>query len=313
VRILVTGAAGHLGRQVVPALLADPRVTSVVATDRVAIAVSHPKLTTVTRDLVSGGFTDLLDGVDGLIHLAFHVDRRPGQDIAALNDAATRALVDAAAHQTDVIVVASSIAAYGLRDTDFDRLVESDPIAPSRGFYYADQKMALERHLAGLAGTARARLVIARPVSVAGPTIDPRRALQYKDKHLILPRVRHALRFQALHEADVGSAFLALLDAPSGVYNVAPDDWLAMDEVVRITGQTLVYAPRWVCWALCQATWRLGLNSLDAEWLLMNDYPTLIGDNSRLRALGWRPTRTSADALADTVAAIRGHRQEALV
>lgn len=311
-RILVTGAAGHLGRQVVPALLADARVTSVVATDRAAIAHTAPKLTTVKRDLVADGFDDLLDGVDGLIHLAFHVDRRPGQDIASLNDTATHALLSAAARKLDVVVVASSVAAYGLRETAFDRLVETDPVAHARGFYYAEQKMALERHLADLADTARARLVIARPVSVAGPTTDPRRALQYKDKHLILPRVAHPIRFQALHEADVGTAFAALLAAPSGIYNVAPDDWLSVEQVTRITGQKLVYAPRWVCWALCQATWRLGLNSLDAEWLLMNDYPTLVGDNTRLRALGWRPTRTSADALADTVAAIRGHRQEAL-
>lgn len=309
--VLVTGAAGYFGRQVVPALLADPRIHTVTATDRLALNATHPKLRIDTRDLTTQGADDLLDAADAAIHLAFHVDRRPGQDVTALNGTAAHRFLEAAARSVDTLVVASSIAAYGLSETSVDRLGEDHPIAPGRGFYYAEQKIAMERLLTDLAPGARARIVIARPAQVGGPTIDPRRALQFKDSLLILPRVGHPLRFQALHEADLGPAFATLLQAPAGVYNLAPDDVLTMDEVARLTGQKLVYAPRWVCRALCDLTWRLGVNSLDAEWLRMQDYPTLVADNAKLRALGWAPARTTADALIDTVAALRGTPKEA--
>jgi nucleoside-diphosphate-sugar epimerase len=286
-------------------------VARVTATDRRPLDLVHPKLSVDVRDLTAQGADDLLASATVAIHLAFHVDRRPGQDVTALNDHAARRFIEAAAARMDALILASSIAAYGLSETAVDRLSEDAPIAPGRGFYYAEQKIAMERLLATLTPSTRARLVIARPAQVGGPTIDPRRALQFKDRLLILPRVAHALRFQALHEADLGPAFAALLEAPSGVYNLAPDDVLEMDEVARVTGQRLVHAPRWVCRALCDLTWRLGLNSLDAEWLRMQDYPTLVADNAKLRALGWRPTKTTADALLDTVAALRGIPMEA--
>lgn len=309
-RVLVTGAAGYFGRQIVPALLEDPRVTEVVALDRVPFPTPHPRLNGAVRDLAAGEGGELLAGMDAAIHLAFHVDRRPGQDVSPLNEHGTRAFLARALEAVDTLVVASSIAAYGLRTEPFESLSEADAPASGRGFYYAEQKMAMERFLAEHPG--RARVVVARPCSVAGPGVDARRALQYKDRLLVLPRVAHAMRLQVLHEADLGSAFAALLEAPAGIYNVAPDDWLAMPEAARITGQRLVVAPRWVCHALCDLTWRWGVNALDPEWLRMHDYPTLVASNAKLRALGWRPAKSTADALAETVAAIRGGLKEAI-
>lgn len=304
-RVLVTGAAGYFASQILPALLADSRISGVVATDRQPIALRAPKLRFAQRDLVRDDPADLLASCEAVIHLAFRVERRPGEDLAAINVEAHQRFLREATQASEVLVVASSLAAYGLRETPFEKLREDDPVAPDRGMYYCAQKIAAERLLDQLGRGAPSRIVRARPCAVGGPTIDRKRALQFAGKLQLAPRVEHPLRLQLLHEADLGSAFLALLFAPAGAYNVAPDDALPLAEAAAIAGQTLLTVPRWLYRGACDLSWRLGANALDAAWARMNDYPSLVGDNAKLRALGWQPTRTTADAVRDTAQRVR--------
>jgi GDP-4-dehydro-6-deoxy-D-mannose reductase len=44
---------------------------------------------------------------------------------------------------------------------------------------------------------------------------------------------------------------------------------------------------------------------MDPQRLRAAEIPSLIGDPAKLRALGWRPTRSSRDALADALADAR--------
>jgi nucleoside-diphosphate-sugar epimerase len=306
VRVLVTGASGYFGSQVVPALLEDPRVAEVVATDMVPTRFSHPRLSFVTRDLTGADPADLLAGIDAVVHLAFKVDRRPGEDVSGVNLDANQRFLRAAARGCDRLIVCSSIAAYGLRDEYVEKLTEDMPAAPGRGQYYCEHKIAAEQLLDALAPSARARIVRARPCSVSGPTVDPRRALQYQGKLQLMPRTPFPLRLQVFHEGDLGPAFRALLDAPEGTYNLAPDDALSLAEAARAIGQTPLLVPRWLYRAACDLTWRLGQNALDAAWASFQDYPTLVADNAKLRALGWAPRFSTLDALRATARAVRG-------
>jgi nucleoside-diphosphate-sugar epimerase len=303
-QVLVTGAAGYFGRQIVPALLADPRVTRVRAADLKATSASHPKLEGVAHDLTRDDPQSLLDGVDAVIHLAFQVERKPGDDPVDINVEAQARFLRAAVAIDGPLVVTSSVAAYGLREEPFDRLDEEAPVAPGRGFYYAEHKIAAERLLASL--QPRARVIVARPSAVGGPTIDPKRGLAYKGQVRLLAGTPHPQRMQVLHELDLGPAYMALLDAPAGVYNVAPDDEILEADLARTLGQTPVTVPRWLYHKAADLTWRLGVNNLDAAWAGILDYPSVVVDNAKLRALGWQPTRTTVDALRDVMAAVRG-------
>jgi UDP-glucose 4-epimerase len=294
-RVLVTGAAGYFGRAILPALAADPSIETILATDRQAPDFSHHKLRFVARDLVAVGAADLLDQVDAAIHLAFVVERQRGQDAALLNVTAGHRFLAAAAEKLDVLVVASSVMAYGLRAEPFDRLREDDPPGPGRGFYYAEQKIAMERFLDTL--DARARIVRARPCVVGGPTMPAYRAAPYQGSLLLMPRTQHPLRFQMLHERDLGTAFLTLLGAPAGAYNVAPDDEITTVEAARFLGQRPVKLPMWLCTSFLDLAWRFGHSAIDGEWARSLAYPTHVVDNAKLKALGWVPTCTTRDAL----------------
>src|SRR3954452_24797952 len=117
--VVVTGAAGRVGRRVLALLAADPDVERVVALDATTVPVVDPK---IERHRIDEGGDDtgaLLRGADALVHLA-HAD---GEGAAAArrgrgrrNGAAeptARLLDDATAAGIRQVVALSSALVYG--------------------------------------------------------------------------------------------------------------------------------------------------------------------------------------------------------
>lgn len=138
-RVLVTGAAGKLGR-VVTARLAASGV-EVVAADRVPPAYDVPAgVTAVVGDLTDAATVrEFAAGCDGVIHVA--KSGGPETDVFAVNTAATfNVLAAAAAEGIGHAAIASSVCAYG---TTFAKRAfpfryapvdEDHPLAPQDGY-----------------------------------------------------------------------------------------------------------------------------------------------------------------------------------
>ncbi|MNS19760.1 UDP-glucose 4-epimerase [compost metagenome] len=303
-RVLVTGAAGYLGGVLIPALLADPRISAVRGTDR----ITSPRMTGDSRyehieaDLVrleGDRLASLFDGVDVVIHLAFRMAPRPGEDLTAINvEAQTRFLTEAV-RRTRRVVVASAAAAYGFdatRDPLNGRLGEDAPLAKA-GVEYADQKQSLERLLDRLSAEGPAEVVRARPTNVGGPGLDPKRAPQLTGAMMLAPQTAHPIRQQLLHEADMASGFLTLLEAPPGAYNLAPDDWMTLEQAAALLGQRYMALPGWMLRPLVDLAWRGGRSLFDGSWLSFLENPPIILANDKLKSLGWQPRFTTRDTL----------------
>jgi nucleoside-diphosphate-sugar epimerase len=125
--IVVTGAAGFLGGEVVAALLnrgelRGREISRVVAVDRVAPAVGadDPRVVPVVGDIAEPGLlASVVDGsTDVVFHLAAIVSGEAEADLdlgARVNVDATRLLLDACRHAgtAPVVVFSSSVAVYG--------------------------------------------------------------------------------------------------------------------------------------------------------------------------------------------------------
>src|SRR4051812_22198788 len=144
--VVVTGAAGRVGRRVL-ALLADaPDVERVVALDSVTVPVVDPKIERHRVDVRVDDTTALLQGADAVVHLA-HADgdgdgdgdggrgrgRRGGDATATLLAAASSAGVR---H----VVAMSSALVYGAWPNNPLPLTEDAPVRPS-----AELPFAVER------------------------------------------------------------------------------------------------------------------------------------------------------------------------
>ncbi len=295
----MTGGTGHLGSVLLHRLLADPDITSVRTVARRPLA-PHPKLTHTRADLRDHAAARALAGVDVLWHLGFALWRRDvraqrGDRSEDVNLAATANVLLAGAGR---VVFASSAAVYGAWPDNRLPLSETDAPRPNRECPYAAEKLAGERLCAEAGPSA-----LLRVGAVLGPHADARIAKATLGYRRAVPAVRgvaEALQFVA--ESDVAAALLAAgRSAATGLFNVATDDWLSAPDIARIAGGRVIRLPRALLVGASEAAFRARLLPFGADRAALVNGPLALDCTRAATELGWRPTRTSADVLAEAV------------
>lgn len=303
-RVLVTGAAGHLGRVLLPHLLADPAIGAVVGLDRAASPATHPRLTMLAGDLLGPDLPRALAGVDAVIHLAFILNRRAaGLDRATMRrinvDGAERLARLAALAGVRRLVFASSVAVYGTPTPPGTPIAETAPIAPLPGFAYAQDKAAAEAALAGSGD--KMELSLLRLHAVVGPQAQP--LVNALAQAWLLPRPTHpaTARLQCVWEEDAARALHRALAGPPGIYNIAapgPLPWPRFLARLARPGRPARSLPAPLLdhlhHLLAPFTARLG----DPGWIAGFADPPVMDLSRAARLLGWRAAFSVAGCLA---------------
>lgn len=311
-RILVTGAAGFLGGAVVRRLAERDDVEIVLATDRIADeGASAGKVRWIRRDVCAPADGLLRDhGVEAIVHHAFEV--RPPRDRDAAHrvnvEAVGRLLRDARAAGVGRIVYPSSTTVYGAwPDTGFHD--EQEQPRPLPGFAYSEHKVEAERLL--LAGPSEApTTIVLRGCVVVGPGSD-----NFILSSLALPLFPCPAGadppMQFLHVDDYTTAVEAALNAPrSGIFNVAGSGTIRLRELVAAVGSRAVAVPEPLLRRIIDLSWRLRLqNRSPSNGLALIRHPWLASIDRIESELGWRPHRSSAEAVAAWSAARPGGRR----
>ena len=320
-RIVVTGASGNLGSRLIPALLDDPAVDSVVALARrvpTEAATSSEQLTWVSADVAGDDLAPILRGADCVVHLAwlFQPTHRPEITWRA-NAVGTSRLLDAAA-EADVraMVVASSIAAYSPR-TSLSPVTEAWPTHGASKASYAREKAYVERLLDAFAASrGGTRVVRMRPAFIfqraaatqqrrlfGGPLVPGSLARPGLLPALPVPR---GLHLQALHATDAAEAFRLAATLPvSGAFNIAADPVLDPQALASLLDTRAVQVPPRLLRSLLTAAWSAHLvpaapDLLDAVLTL----PVMATGRAH-GELGWTARRSATDAVAEVFAGLR--------
>jgi GDP-4-dehydro-6-deoxy-D-mannose reductase len=226
---------------------------------------------------------------DAVVHLAGLSSvgdswNRPGEYFR-VNVLGTENLLDFAGDRK--VVFASSAEVYGPvpeeeQPIDEDRL--PDPRSP-----YALTKAAAERIALGRGA------VVARPFNLVGPGQAPGFVLPSfagqltaisRGEQQALKVGNLSARRDFVHVDDGADAFRVLIESgqPGRVYNIAGRQALSIAEVLD---------------RLCAVAGVKPQVEKDPERMRPVDVPLLLGDNGRLRELGWEPRRTLDQALSD--------------
>lgn len=304
--VLVTGAAGMLGRALVAALAARRAgFAAVVATDRRPVADGDraPGVVYELHDVRHGGLQALLQrhGIDTVVHLASIVTPGPHDDRAtahAVDVGGTRQVLDAClAAGVRRLVVSSSGAAYGYHADNPPRLTEDMPLRGNEAFAYAHHKRLVEAMLAqARASHPQLEQVVLRIGTILGERVDNQiTALFLRARPLAIRGSPSPFVF--VWDEDVVGALLHAIDGgPPGVYNLAGDGVLTMPQIAARLGRRCRVLPAWLLTAGLALARPLGLTCYGPEQVgFLRWRPVL--DNTRLKTVfGYVPRHSSAEA-----------------
>lgn len=296
-RILVTGAAGLVGR----ALLAELSGHEVIATDLAAPelpeGVAFARMD-VTGDDPARLIAELRPEV--IVHLASVVTPPPGtgRDFAyAVDVTGTRNVLEAAkAAGVRRLVVTSSGAAYGYYPDTPVPLREDDTIRGNPEFPYADHKRQVEEVLAEARREAPdLEQVVLRVGTVLGEgTENQITALFHKPRLLAVKGSDSPFVF--IWTRDLARILArAATDGPEGVFNVAGDGAMTVDDLARALGKPVLRLPAWVLKAALGLAKPLGLSRYGPEQVRFLQYRPVLANEALKREFGYVPEKTSAE------------------
>lgn len=301
-RVLVTGAAGFVGRRVVADLRS--RDIAVVATAR----APGPGLTAIGTVTPQTDWQPLLRGCDGVIHLLARVHRGgSGSDadyLADNRDITHRVARDAAAVGVRRLVFVSSIKVNGEISPPGAAFRPDDVPAPADA--YGRSKLAAERTLHAVSAETGLEIVVVRPPLVYGPGVGANFALLIRLVTLGLP-----LPFARLHNrrslvglSNLSDVLLACLDHPNAAgetFLVADGEALMLPELLQAIGRALGRPAR--LFALDPRLLLALLRLVGGPGLVDRIAGELVVDSSKARELlGWQPPYGLDEELADTIA-----------
>lgn len=300
--VLVTGAAGFIGRSLIRELARDMPARPVIALDVREVAAGQ-RIAGVGYEMADIRGRALNDAIARLrpqtvVHLAsvVAVGGDPERDYA-IDVLGTRNVIDAClAAGVGHLIVTSSGAAYGYHADNPVPLRETDPLRGNQNFPYARNKREVEAMLAD-ARTQHPELrqTVFRPCTVLGPTTDNQITALF-ERSLVTGLSGTATPFSLIADSDVvGALAMAVRTGKSGVYNLAGDGTLALPVIARLNGKRFVALPaglmRGALWLLNT----LGLSKLEPDNVSFIQYRPVLANDRLKSEFGYVP---QYDALA---------------
>ena len=297
-KYLITGGSGYIGTRLTELLAGRDETERIVNVDVRPPDVPWPKSEYIRGDVRDRtAMRELLERErpDALVHLAFLLD--PIHDEARMYDIdvnGTQSVLEAAeASGVEQVLVTSSASAYGAFPDNPVPIAEDHPVRGQPDFSYARDKAEADRVCQLWAADHPDRVMtIVRPPIVLGPNVDNYISRGWEN-NLFFPVMDGVeAEFQLVHEDDVVTAIMGLLDeTEGGAFNVAADGVMTWRESAELIGTRVREMKFRTAYRISSWAWRLhapraesppgNLHFLRHPWLVSNE---------KLKAvIGWEP------------------------
>jgi UDP-glucose 4-epimerase len=302
-RILITGAAGAVGQALLVTLAGQGH--EVIATDIRPPADLPKGVRFEGMDVTGPDPAHVIKAVQPhvVVHLASIVTppKNSTRELEYAVDVTGSQNVLAASVANGVrrLVVTSSGAAYGYHADNPVPLRESDPVRGNQAFAYAWHKRLVEEML------AEARLshpaleqVVLRVGTVLGAGLENQiTALFHRPKMLAIRGADSPFVF--IWTEDLARILLrAATDGPAGIFNVAGDGALSIEDIAARLNKPVLRLPAGLLKAALALAKPLGISRYGPEQVRFLQYRPVLDNTALKRDFGLIPEKTSAEVFA---------------
>lgn len=302
-RVLITGAAGFIGQQVLNELAVHKPDWQLFAADIRTIPgggnVEPQHLDISQRAEVFKVVAHCQP--DAIVHLASVVNPPPGmseEQLHAIDVGGTEAIVEAAlANGVGQLIVTSSGAAYGYYPENAEWIDEDDPLRGHALFAYARHKREVEELLARVrVESPQLRQLILRPGTILGKGVNNQITDIFK-KRAVLGIKGSDSRFVFIWDEDVVSIIRKGLEqGASGIYNLAGDGALSMREIARVLRKPFRPLPAGLLQCALRVLKPLRLTQYGPEQVDFLRYRPVLANRRLKEDFGYTPRYTSREA-----------------
>ena len=304
--VLVTGAAGYVGRLCVAALAKrSEELSALVALDWVDTEPTGRLEGVVYEqgDICDPGLKDLFarHGIDTVVHLASIVRAPKGapDDLAYRVDVLGTKNVLEACEAVDAkrLIVTSSGAAYGYHPDNPEWLDEEDPLRGNDEFEYSKHKRIVENMLAKWREERpELKQVVFRPGTIVGPDVHSP-VTDLFEKPMMLGIIGSNSPFVFIWDQDLVACLVdAVFSDKVGIYNQAGDGALTPREIAKMLNKPYVPLPAGLVKGLLFALKGLGLTENGPERVKFLRYRPVLSNRRLKEEYGYVPQLSSREA-----------------
>lgn len=304
--VLVTGAAGYVGRLCVVALAQRRNeLSALVALDWTAVdrADQLDGVDYEQGDICDPALKDVFrrHRIDTVVHLASIVRTPKGapKDLAYRVDVlGTQNVLEACeAVGAKRLIVTSSGAAYGYHPDNPEWLDEDDPLRGNDEFEYAKNKRLVEGMLARWREErSELRQIIFRPGTIVGEDVHSP-VTDLFEKPVVLGIAGSDSPFVFIWDQDLVACLVdAVFSDKVGIYNQAGDGALTPREIAKMLGKPYLPLPASAVKAILWALKGIGLTENGPERVAFLRYRPVLSNRRLKEEYGYTPQLTSREA-----------------